>query len=115
MTTVIAAPGVTRDQAIINGGINLQASRNITFQTMTINGITTLGWPGSGPGATNITLTDISFPSTSSGVCLFVGDDNTNRGILISYSAFVNTGRACGEARLQLNAWGGAPAQPWHS
>jgi hypothetical protein len=108
MTTVIAAPGVTRDQAIINGGINLQASRNITFQTMTINGITTLGWPGSGPGATNITLTDISFPSTSSGVCLFVGDDNTNRGILISYSAFVNTGRACGEARLQLNAWGGA-------
>jgi hypothetical protein len=89
---------------VVVSGVTLQSSSNLRFRSMTIDGAT-LGYSGNSPSAEDVTFTDIEF---TEGVCIHAGNDDTDRGIEISYSSFVNVGRSCGEGRLTIHGWVGA-------
>lgn len=97
-TTVRAASGLTRDDVVLPH-VNMQHSHNVTFQTLTINGAD-IGDAGAGTSATNVTMTDIAF---TDGICIHLSDNNTSRGILVSYSSFINIAAGCGEGRIGIN------------
>ena len=96
MTTVIAAPGVSKSQVTFTT-LNVQNSNNLTFQTF--SGGFVVGLPSLGGAAHNITIKDFIATSDS---CIYAGN-NGPLNITIDGGYFGNLGQSCTEGRLGIH------------
>ncbi|MGZ3801381.1 MAG: hypothetical protein ACXVCL_14535 [Bdellovibrio sp.] len=100
MTTVMAAPGLSRGKVNI-ASVNVGSSQNLAFVGMTIgNGFSSVSIPA-GEAALHIQFRNNAFTGP---LCIYT-PQNVNQDTLIDGNTFADVGQSCNEGRLGVRGW----------
>ncbi|MGZ3805802.1 MAG: hypothetical protein ACXVB4_16410 [Pseudobdellovibrionaceae bacterium] len=101
LTTVMAAPGLSRSQVTI-ASVNVGASQNLAFVGMTIgNGVSVVSVPDGGEAALHIQFRNNAFTGA---LCIYT-PQNVNQDTLIDGNTFADVGESCNEGRLGVRGY----------